>query len=152
MSGLLFDTCAIIHIIRGKETSKKIIDWMNNLEYQPQQIISVVTKAELISFAFINGWQANKHALLQEFLNGIIYVDINNTDNLLIDNYKFIDAYSKNKVSDNNGNFKGGSHVKMGKNDIWIAATAKTLNTTLLTSDSDFDHLHPLIINVKKIL
>lgn len=151
MKGLLFDTCAIIHIIRGKETCKKIIDWINNLDSQPQQIISTVTKAELFAFAIINGWQANKYILLQEFLSGINYIDINNTDNLLIENYKFIDAYSKNKVSDSNGNFKGGSHIKMGKNDIWIAAAAKTLNTTLLTSDGDFDHLHPSIIKVKKI-
>lgn len=30
----------------------------------------------------------------------------------------------------------------MGKNDVWIAATARVTNTTLLTTDKDFDLLH----------
>jgi tRNA(fMet)-specific endonuclease VapC len=32
---------------------------------------------------------------------------------------------------------------KMGKNDVWIAARARVTNTTLLTTDCDFDPLHP---------
>lgn len=31
----------------------------------------------------------------------------------------------------------------MGKNDLWIAATAKVSGATLLTTDGDFDHLDP---------
>jgi predicted nucleic acid-binding protein len=30
----------------------------------------------------------------------------------------------------------------MGKNDVWIADTARVTNTTLLTTDRDPDHLH----------
>lgn len=33
--------------------------------------------------------------------------------------------------------------IAIGKNDVWIAATAKVTGTTLLTTDKDFDHLHP---------
>lgn len=29
----------------------------------------------------------------------------------------------------------------MGKNDVWIAATASVLDATLITIDTDFDHL-----------
>lgn len=29
----------------------------------------------------------------------------------------------------------------MGKNDLWISATAATFNLTLVTMDRDFDHL-----------
>lgn len=29
----------------------------------------------------------------------------------------------------------------MGKNDLWIAATASAIDATLITSDKDFDHL-----------
>jgi predicted nucleic acid-binding protein len=29
----------------------------------------------------------------------------------------------------------------MGKNDVWIAATASVLEGTLITTDTDFDHL-----------
>jgi predicted nuclease of predicted toxin-antitoxin system len=33
--------------------------------------------------------------------------------------------------------------IRMGKNDLWIAATAKAASMTILTTDKDFDHLHP---------
>jgi len=36
----------------------------------------------------------------------------------------------------------------MGKNDLWIAATAYTLNATLVTTDTDFDHLDGEFIEV----
>lgn len=121
------------------------------LDPQPIQIISVVTKAELLTFAVIAGWETKKLSFLESFLKGVTYVDINNTDEKLIDSYKFIDAYSKCKVPDNNGNYKEGSHVKMGKNDIWIAATTKVLNATLITVDNDFDHLSNVVISIKKV-
>jgi tRNA(fMet)-specific endonuclease VapC len=151
MRYLVLDTCAIIHIIRGKASGQQIQTWINSLSPQPRQIISTVTKAELLTFALMAGWQTNKIDFLHKFLTGVTYVDINHADNQLIDNYKLIDGYSKNKAVDPNGNYKGGSHILMGKNDIWIAATARTLNATLLTSDGDFDHLDPHIINIKKI-
>ncbi len=34
----------------------------------------------------------------------------------------------------------------MGKNDVWIAATARVTEATILTTDKDFDHLHPHLI------
>ena len=40
---------------------------------------------------------------------------------------------------------------KMGKNDLWIAATTVHLNATLLTSDNDFLHLSPHFIKLETI-
>jgi tRNA(fMet)-specific endonuclease VapC len=34
----------------------------------------------------------------------------------------------------------------MGKNDLWIAATARAASATLITTDTDFDHLHPVLV------
>ena len=34
----------------------------------------------------------------------------------------------------------------MGKNDLWIAATAFVTKATLLTTDKDFDHMHPAFL------
>jgi tRNA(fMet)-specific endonuclease VapC len=34
----------------------------------------------------------------------------------------------------------------MGENDVWIAAAARATNTRLLTTDRDFDHLHPTML------
>lgn len=39
----------------------------------------------------------------------------------------------------------------MGKNDLWIAATASVLNLELITTDSDFDHLDGSFIKLRKI-
>jgi len=35
----------------------------------------------------------------------------------------------------------------MGKNDLWIAATAHVTGATLLTADADFDHLNGAFLN-----
>ena len=36
----------------------------------------------------------------------------------------------------------------MGKNDLWIAATASVLNAALLAIDHDFDHLSSVFLKV----
>ena len=40
----------------------------------------------------------------------------------------------------------------MGKNDVWIAATAHVNGAILLTTDNDFDHLTPLFFAVEKVV
>lgn len=39
----------------------------------------------------------------------------------------------------------------MGKNDLWIASTAALLGLTLVTTDSDFDHLNGVFFDIRKI-
>lgn len=39
----------------------------------------------------------------------------------------------------------------MGKNDLWISATASVLNLTLLTTDDDSNHLENDFIQLKNI-
>ena len=39
----------------------------------------------------------------------------------------------------------------MGKNDLWIAATAAVLDATLLTMDKDFNHLNDIFLTVNCI-
>ncbi len=34
----------------------------------------------------------------------------------------------------------------MGKNDVWLAAIAHVTDYTLLTTDRDYDHLHPHLL------
>jgi tRNA(fMet)-specific endonuclease VapC len=38
----------------------------------------------------------------------------------------------------------------MGKNDLWIAATAFVANAELVTMDGDFDHLNDEFLKVHK--
>lgn len=39
----------------------------------------------------------------------------------------------------------------MGKNGLWIAATARVTGATLLTTDADFDHLAPRFFNLVRV-
>jgi predicted nucleic acid-binding protein len=65
---------------------------------------------------------------LQAILDEVVWIDIDHPD--ILDAYGEIDHASRT------------SGRSMGKNDVWIAATAKVTKATLLTTDVDFDHLH----------
>jgi tRNA(fMet)-specific endonuclease VapC len=39
----------------------------------------------------------------------------------------------------------------MGKNDLWIAASAHVLGATLITTDNDFTHLDSIFIKLLKL-
>ena len=83
---------------------------------------------------------------IEQMLSILIIIDINNADEKLLKTYAEIDAYSKNKLRAK----LLGKSIKMGKNDLWIAATALVANATLLTTDNDFDHLANTYIDLKK--
>jgi predicted nucleic acid-binding protein len=53
----------------------------------------------------------------------------------LIQAYADLDAYSRTVGR------------RMGKNDLWIAATARVTGAKLLTADADFDHLTPAFLD-----
>jgi len=67
----------------------------------------------------------------------------------LIPFYAQVDAYSQGKLP-----IKplppGMSARTMGKNDLWIAATALYFDVELHTNDRDFDHLGPLGLRVAR--
>lgn len=42
-------------------------------------------------------------------------------------------------------------HRILGKNDIWIAATAALIGLKLITTDADFNHLNNVFIDVHKV-
>lgn len=150
MNYLVIDTCIVLHILRGKEISKKIIseiDKINNVSI----IVSTVTKAELESMKIQNNWGGPRCKALDDFLKEVTYIDISNSDQNLIDSYKNIDSFSKCKSTDLHGKKLIGSSRNMGKNDLWIAATALTLKSPLMTADGDFDHLNKTFIDIIKI-
>jgi len=70
--------------------------------------------------------------VLTNLLSQIVIVPIDRPE--IVEAYAQIDFYCER-----NGR-------PMAKNDIWIAATAFVTKTTLLTTDKDFDHLHPALL------
>lgn len=152
MKNIVIDTCVFIHIVRETVTGKKCLEELEKYDEAANIIVSVATKAELESFIAQNNWGKPKIERLNKILEEITYIDISNADQLLIDSYTEIDAFSKRKIKDKSGNLLNGSARKMGKNDLWIAATAYSLAIPLMTTDGDFDHLNGSMMNVLKIV
>lgn len=151
MRNVVIDTCVLIHIVRDTAIGKNCIDTISKLDEEPNIIISVVTKAEMESFALQNQWGVKKIESLEKLLENITVIDINHNDISLLSHYSQVDAYSKCRGVNNIGNKLNSSARKMGKNDLWIAATASALDVALVTTDGDFDHLTPDFINVIKV-
>ena len=91
--------------------------------------MSIVTVGELYALVNKGDWGEVKRSSLDTILGNFTLVDI--SDPQILAAYGEIDSWSH----------KHGR--KMGKNDILIAATARVTNTTILTTDKDFEDLYP---------
>ena len=134
MSHYLLDTNLIVYSLRNDPRWDAVcqsypIEDNNNF-------ISVVSLGELWSLAYRNEWGQKRIQKLERLSQSFIIADINFES--IIQRYAEIDAFSQGKLK---GKPLGMSSRNMGKNDLWIAATASVLNLTLLTTDRDFDHL-----------
>ncbi|MCU0394041.1 MAG: hypothetical protein MUE81_23275 [Thermoflexibacter sp.] len=83
---------------------------------------------------------------LAEILDTFLIADIHSED--VIQRYAEIDAFSQGKLPNQKVTF---SAKNMGKNDLWIAATAAVLSATLLTTDHDFSHLQDHFLQIERI-
>jgi tRNA(fMet)-specific endonuclease VapC len=139
----LLDTNIIVHLIRSSSLVNSLRKDYEIFDQTQRPLISVVTEGELEAFALKNDWGINKRRELDRYLTEFLVVDIR--IKTIINRYAEIDAFSQ-------GKFKGhpltGSARNMGKNDLWIAATASVLDATLLTTDKDFDHLNNEFLKV----
>jgi tRNA(fMet)-specific endonuclease VapC len=140
----LLDTNILILYLRKQ--ARLIDETYNPLASPNIPLVSVVTIGELRSFALQNQWGAKRLADLDVFVNQLAIVDINVEP--LINLYAQIDAFSNGKLTTR---ALGNSARNMGKNDLWIAATASYLDATLLTTDDDFTHLDTHFIKLRKI-
>lgn len=148
MRRYVLDTNILVHYVRESNLYKRIESEENLTETDCVILVSVVTQAEITSFGIQNNWGIKKLQTLQVLLSKVIVIDISSGDNEMLRAYAEMDAYSKGKLP---GNSLGTSAIAIGKNDLWIAATAKVADATLLTLDGDFDHLNGKFLKVKKI-
>ncbi len=100
-------------------------------------VIPIVIVGELEAFALKADWGYQKLTRLQQLLNNYPIVDI---DRDLTKIYAQVDAYSQGKLKPSPLP-KGVTARNMGKNDLWIAAIALSLDMELHSKDNDFDHL-----------
>ncbi len=149
MEKVLLDTNILIHLVRGNEKAKGVKTLIDTLA-DPQLFVSVVSLAEAESLAAQRNWAAAKAEKLTNLITKFICIDIELSNELLINNYVKIDAFSQGKLTAPNGQLLSSSARNMGKNDLWIAATAFALGASLFTTDADFDHLNDVFFKVQK--
>jgi predicted nucleic acid-binding protein len=93
-----------------------------------------------------NNWGVKKLERLEKLITLFMVVPIQSRD--LQEQYAEIDTFSQGKSNHHPTNF---SARNMGKNDLWIAATASLLNAQLLTMDKDFTHLDKVFLELEVI-
>lgn len=142
----IFDTNILVHIIRNEAfftNFKKAYNLSKN-----NAIISVVTEGEILSISSQFKWGKRRNLRLTSILSNLIIHPIKIQS--IIKAYAQIDAYSQGKLLNNPLPNKMSAR-NMGKNDLWIAATAHVTNSTLITTDKDFDHLNQSFIDLDRV-
>ncbi|QDK83529.1 type II toxin-antitoxin system VapC family toxin [Spirosoma sp. KCTC 42546] len=109
-----------------------------------QTVIPIVVVGELEAFSLKADWGAQKIDFMRYLIDRYPIADIESD---VIPVYAQIDAFSQGKLQTAPLN---SSARNMGKNDIWIAATALYLDVELHTTDNDFDHLPALGLRLVK--
>ena len=128
----VLDTNVLLSLLRGKELGERI-DQAYGLRKAPYlHTLSIVTHAELWVLADRNKWGDAKRSAIVKALDEFVAVDISGDS--IISAYRRVEAIS-------NG-------INMGKNDIWIAATAMIAGLPLLTTDKDFNHLNGKLLQI----
>jgi tRNA(fMet)-specific endonuclease VapC len=144
----VWDTNIIILSSRNSQFLENLdsqYDFFNNAN---TLYISAVTIGEVHAFTLRNRWGNKRMAEVNKILSMVKPISV--TDNpALIQMYAEIDVYSQShhpilKLPT--------SARKMGKNDLWIAATTAVYNATLISTDDDFTHLDGLFIAFDKIV
>ena len=97
--------------------------------------ISIVTHAELWVLVERNAWGDEKQDAVEKALQAFVTVDVAGA--------QIVSAYQRIEAA-NVG-------IQMGKNDIWIAATALTSGLPIITTDKDFNHLNGKLLQVNYI-
>lgn len=128
----ILDTNILVYLLRGNATGKHIAEYFGLFDSSVDVSISIVSVGEIYSLARQWKWGMKRFEAMRGLLNELRTLDIERKS--ILREYGFLDCLSRK------------SGRTMGKNDVWIAATAKTQAVVLLTTDKDFDHLHPEFI------
>lgn len=140
----ILDTNILIH----KSRNSVIWDYVNQhylrnkLKHEAR--ISIVSAAEVQVFARRNNWGKPRLRELSKLLKILDPIKFNDD---VVEKYIQLDLYSQNahkslKLP------KPFNARNMGKNDLWIAATAATYQLPLITTDQDFQHLNDVFLDI----
>lgn len=142
----LLDTNVLIHLLRNDTLGQYVENTLKVLDKPNIAIISVVSLGEIQSIAMQRAWGDNRLMILANLLTSFVIADIHSES--IVERYAEIDTFSQGKHPTLP---LSASARNMGKNDIWIAATASVLKVKLLTTDNDFNHLNPTFLEIAEL-
>jgi len=123
------DTDILVHLVRRNAIGEYLIARYSLYTVNPLPMISDVSEGELRSLALQWNWGPQKEAQMEFVLEYFDRIAIDSPE--VFQAYAAIDAFSESLGK------------PVGKNDVWIAASAHVMEALLLTTDKDFDHLQP---------
>jgi tRNA(fMet)-specific endonuclease VapC len=129
----LLDTNILVHLVRGDAVWARVRATYQPLLTGARPMISVVTAGELRSLALQFNWKTEKIDQMEFYLGYFKRVSIDDAE--IIRAYSVIDAHTQ-RIGQ-----------PLGKNDVWIAATASVTGSRLLTTDKDFDQLDSIFLS-----
>ena len=139
----LVDTNLVVLYSKDIRLAKQIEAEYSIFSTPKNPLISVVSLGELDALGKKFNYGEMRLKRIDDLIKKFYRVKINTKK--IIEKYGDIDAYSQGKLRNNP---LGTSSRNMGKNDLWIAATASVYDLTLLTTDKDFDHLNGVFLDV----
>jgi tRNA(fMet)-specific endonuclease VapC len=145
MKEYLLDTNIVVALVRYPNFSEYL---KSTYPTNSRRIISVVTQGEAKSLTIQWKWGASKLQRLEYVLSTFIIYPIKLEK--VIHAYAQIDAFSQGKLPEQPLPV-GMSARNMGKNDLWNAATANATGASLLTTDTDFNHLHSTFLDLNRV-
>ena len=144
----VWDTNILLLSVRDDSFIDRLNEQYEFFNPSNESLVSAVTVGEIRSIAYRNNWGEKRLQKLNQYLKMLRTVPVTDEDEF-IRMYVEIDAYSQSHHSTLR---LPTSARKMGKNDLWIAATAAVYNATLISTDADFDHLDGLFLYFEKIV
>lgn len=136
----LLDTNILLLLLRGGPVGQAVDQRFRLSTSKQRPFVSIVTHGEIHVLAQRNFWGKKRLDALEDALANIVTIDIH--DPQVLKSYVEIDLYSQRHAD---------GARNMGKNDLWIAACAMAADLTLLTTDKDFAHLSPELLEVEVI-
>ena len=133
---ILLDTNILVHLIRKDRIGEALSEYFSIRTAGTKNAICVVTIGEIKSLSYQLNWGVGKTTAAQDILLELVKISIDNPS--IYEAYAQIDTHCR----------KNG--ISVGKNDLWIAATAVATGYDLLTLDNDFDPLDGVFLNVLK--
>ncbi|MBK6995012.1 MAG: PIN domain-containing protein [Lewinellaceae bacterium] len=143
----LWDTNILLHCVRRSVKYNELNQTHNFFASGNQVFLSVITIGEIESIAYQRNWSQAKWNELQLVVGATSLLSIYEE---VIHAYARIDAFSQGKRFGQPLPI-GVSARNMGKNDLWLAATAHVGKFIFVTTDLDFNHLDGVFLDLLKV-